>query len=290
VDGYTEIVDEAAEPDLTDENAVAAFFAAHRPEYVFVAAGRSGGIAANQRYPADLMRDNLLVACNVIHNTWVHGVHKLIYLASSCSYPRLAPQPIPEEALLTGLLEPTNEAYALAKIAGIKLCQSYRQQYGVCFVSAIPANAFGPGDDFSLEESHVIAALIRKMHEAKIHSRAEVDVWGSGAARREFIFADDLADACVFAMKHYEGADPINLGAGADLSIRELAEAIRQTVGYSGRLRFDASKPDGMPRKALDSRKLYRLGWRAQAVFEDALAQTYAWYLRCKCEKELIHA
>ncbi len=213
-----------------------------------------------------------------------------MYLASSCSYPRLAPQPIPEEALLTGALEPTNEAYALAKIAGMKLCQAYRQQYGACFVSAIPANAFGPGDDFGPEESHVIGALIRRMHEAKYHDRAEVEVWGSGAARREFIYAGDLADACLFVMKHYDGAEPINLGAGADLSIRELAEAIRQTVGYTGRLRFDASKPDGMPRKALDSRKLYRLGWRAQAVFEDALAQTYAWYLHNECEKELTHA
>jgi GDP-L-fucose synthase len=289
-EGYSQIVDEAAEPDLTDERAVAAFFAATRPEHVFLAAGRSGGIAANQRYPAELMRDNMLVACNVVHHAWRHRVRKLVYMASSCSYPRQSPQPIPEEALLTGPLEPTNEAYALAKIAGIKLCEAYRRQYGVCFVSAIPANAFGPGDDFSLEESHVIAALIRKMHEAKIHDRAEVEVWGSGAARREFIFAGDLADACLFVMNHYEGTDPINLGAGADLSIRELAEAIRQTVGYSGRLHFDASKPDGMPRKALDSRKLHRLGWRAQAVFEDALAQTYAWYLRCECEKELTHA
>jgi GDP-L-fucose synthase len=290
LDGYSDVVGDAPELDLTDERAVAAFFLAARPDYVFLAAGRSGGIAANQRYPAELMRDNLLVACNVIHNAWLHGVRKLVYLASSCSYPRLSPQPIPEEAVLTGPLEPTNEAYALAKIAGIKLCEAYRRQYGVCFVSAIPANAFGPGDDFNLEESHVIAALIRKMHEAKIHDRAEVDVWGSGAARREFIFADDLADACVFVMNHYEGAGPINLGAGADLSIRELAEAIRQTVGYAGRLRFDATKPDGMPRKALDSRKLYRLGWRAEAVFEDALAQTYAWYLRCECQKELTHA
>jgi GDP-L-fucose synthase len=289
-DGSGSVIGGVGEPDLTDACAVDEYFAAHAPEYVFLAAGRSGGIAANQRYPAELIRDNLLVECNVIHSAYRHGVRKLVYLASSCSYPRLAPQPILEAALLTGPLEPTNEAYAVAKIAGIKLCQAYRQQYGVHFVAAIPANAFGPGDDFSLEESHVIAALIRKMHEAKTRGRAEVEVWGSGTPRREFIFVRDLADACLWVMNRYDGIEPINLGAGVDVSIRELAEAVRETVGYTGRLRFDASKPDGMPRKALDSSKLYGLGWRPQAGFQDALAETYAWFLQCECEKELTHA
>jgi GDP-L-fucose synthase len=288
--GYTDVVGGTNEPILTDSWQVEAFFATTRPEYVFLAAGRSGGISANQRYPADLMRDNLLVECNVIHSANRHRVRKLLYLGSSCSYPRLAPQPMGEESLLTGPLEPTNEAYAVAKIAGIKLCQAYRQQYGAPFLSAIPANAFGPGDDFSLEESHVIAALLRKMHEAKVRRRPEVKVWGSGTPRREFIYVRDLADACVFLMDHYDSPEPINLGAGADLSIRELAEAVQETVGYRGRLEFDASKPDGMPRKALDSSKLSRLGWRPQARFQDALAETYAWYLRCVAQKELAHA
>jgi GDP-L-fucose synthase len=288
--GYTDVLGRCDETDLTNPWQVEAFFATHRPEYVFLTAGRSGGIAANQRYPADLMRDNLLVECNVLHSAYAQRVRKLLYLASSCSYPRLAPQPLREDVLLTGPLEPTNEAYAVAKIAGIKLCQAYRQQYGAPFLSAIPANAFGPGDDFSLEESHVIAALLRKMHAAKVDGCSVVKVWGSGAPRREFVFAPELADACLYVMDHYDDAEPINLGSGTDLSIRELAEAVRATVGYRGRLEFDASKPDGMPRKALDSSKLYRLGWRPQANFQDALAETYAWFLRSEAEKELTHA
>ncbi len=278
------------EPDLTVEHEVDAFFASSRPEIVFVAAGRSGGIAANLHYPADLMRDNLLVACNLIHSAFRHGVRKLVYLASSCSFPRLALQPMAEESLLTGPLEPTNEAYAIAKIAGIKLCQAYRQQFGARFISVIPANAFGPGDDFSPEDSHVIAGLVRRIHEAKIQGRAEVVVWGSGNPRREFIFGKDLADACIFVMKHYDGFEPINLGVGTTLSIRELAEAICKIVGYPGRLRFDTSKPDGMPHKALDSSKLFDLGWRPRFSFADALVETYTWFLQWESQQESMHA
>ena len=288
---YQEVHGGASEPDLTDARDVDAYFAATKPEYVFLTAGLSGGIAENLRSPADLIRNNLLVECNVIESAYRHQVRKLVYLASSCSYPRMSPQPIHEDALLTGPLEPTNEAYAVAKIAGIKLCQAYRQQFGVNFVVAIPANAFGPADDFGLEKSHVIAALIRKMHEAKAQHNREVAIWGSGTPRREFIFSRDLADACVFVMANYNGADPINIGNGFDLSIRALAEAIRDTVGYTGGLRFDTSKPDGMPRKALDSSKLRRLGWRPQTEFRDALAETYRWFLGSECDKkELTHA
>ena len=284
--GFTHVASAANEPDLSDQSAVDDFFAAFHPEYIFLAAGRSGGIAANLRYPADLMRDNLLVQCNVIRSAFRYGVRKLVNLASSCSYPRLAPQPIPEDALLTGPLEPTNEAYAVAKIAGIKLCQAYSQQYGARFVTAIPANVFGPGDDFSLEESHVIAALIRKMHEAKLAGRDEVEVWGTGKPRREFIFVRDLASACLFVMSHYDGTEPINLGTGVEISIGELAEAVRDAVGFSGHIRFDATKPDGVPRKVLDSSKLHRLGWRPETGFGEALAETYVWYLRSERETQ----
>jgi GDP-L-fucose synthase len=288
--GFGNVLDDLVGPDLTDPREVASFFADTRPEYVFLAAGRSGGIAANQRYPADLLRDNLLVACHVMHSANEEGVRKLLFLASSCSYPRLAPQPISEEALLTGPLEPTNEAYALGKIAGIKLCQAYRHQHGAGFVTAIPANVFGPGDDFSLEESHVIPALIRKMHEAKLRGSDVVHVWGSGAPQREFLYVDDLADACLFVMNRYDSAEPINIGCGAGVSIRDVAEAVRQTVGYRGTLSFDRSKPDGMPRKVLSSAKLHGLGWCPRISFHEALTQTYNWFLRCAVEERLIHA
>jgi GDP-L-fucose synthase len=276
--------------DLADGQSVEAYFAATGPQYVFLVAGRSGGIAANQRFPADLMLDNLLVASHVIHAAHRHGVRKLVYLASSCCYPRQVPQPIGEAALLSGPLEPTNEAYAVAKIAGIKLCQAYARQHGARFVTAIPANAFGPGDDFSPEESHVIAALVRKVHQARVDGQESVAVWGSGTPRREFIYAPDLADACEFVMHHYEDAEPINLGTGIDLSIRELAEMVCATVGYHGTLEFDATRPDGMPRKVLDSSKLSRLGWRPRTRFTDALAETYAWFLEHTWAKELTHA
>jgi GDP-L-fucose synthase len=278
--GYANIVGRPGEePELTDAAQVDAFFARTTPEYVFLAAGKSGGIKANQKYPAELMLDNLLVGCHIIYSAYRHGIKKLLYLASSCSYPKNCPQPMQVESLLTGPLEPTNEAYALAKVAGIKLCQAYRQQYGANFISGIPANAFGPGDDFSPEDSHVIAALIRKMHEAKEQGQEVIEIWGTGSPRREFIFADDLADACVFVMNKYDGAQPINLGCGLDMSIAELALAVKEVTGFQGQIHFDASKPDGMPVKLLDSSKLNALGWRPRVSFHSALLETYEWFL-----------
>ena len=268
------------EPILTDAAQVDAFFAQTAPDYVLLAAGKSGGIRANQKSPAEFIRHNLLVECHVIHSAYRYGVKKLLYLASSCSYPKHCPQPMRIESLLTGPLEPTNEAYAVAKIAGIKLCQAYRQQYGANFISGIPANVFGPGDDFSLENSHVIAALIRKMHEAKILGSECVEIWGTGTPRREFIFADDLADACLFIMRAYNGPEPINIGSGVDLSIGELAALIKQIVGYPGSLYFDASRPDGMPLKVLDSSQLRALGWRPRTPLRSALSATYDWFLQ----------
>jgi len=279
--GYANIVGgRGSDPNPADGAAVDAFMLETGPEFVFMAAGKSGGIRANQEHPADLMLDNLLAECHVIHEAHRHGVEKLLYMASSCSYPKHCPQPMREDSLLAGPLEPTNEAYAVAKIAGIKLCQAYRQQHGANFVSAIPANAFGPGDDFSLENSHVIPALIRKMHDAKANKESSVEVWGSGTPRREFIFADDVADACVFLMREYDDVEPINIGTGADASIGELAELIKEVVGYEGELRFDASKPDGMPLKALDSTRLRDMGWRPRTPFRDALVKTFEWFLQ----------
>jgi GDP-L-fucose synthase len=273
--------------DLCSAAAVDAFFARHRPEYVFHAGGRSGGIAANTKRPAELAYDNLLGSAHVVHAAHTYGARRLLYLASSCSYPRLCPQPMQEENLLSGPLEPTNEAYAVAKLAGMKLCQAYRQQYGDEFLVGIPANAFGPGDPDlivkkggSPEDSHVIAALLRRFHEAKLRGDAAVSIWGSGRPRREFIYVDDLADACLFVMERYRDAAPLNLGGGTDLSIRALAEKIREIVGYSGGLEFDASRPDGMPLKALDSSKLLGLGWRPKFAFDDALRRTYEAFLR----------
>lgn len=279
--GHANLIGEPPnEPDLTCPREVEAFFAAVRPECVFLTAGPSGGIRANQTYPAWLMRDNLLMAVNAIHAAHRHGVKKLLYLASSCSYPRLAAQPMRVESLLTGPLEPTNEAYALAKLAGLKLCQAYRRQYAAPFLTAIPANAFGPYDDFSAEDSHVIPGLIRKFHEANCRGDAEVRVWGSGRPRREFIYSRDLADACLFVMRNYDGVEPINLGGGSELSIAETASAIAAVVGYRGRIAFDVDRPDGMPLKSLDSGPLRRLGWTPPTTFRTALAETYDWFLR----------
>lgn len=266
--------------DLTDAGQVDAFFTRHHPEYVIDAAGKSGGIEANQKNPATLMLDNLMVESHLIDAAYRHGVKKMLYLASSCCYPRDCAQPMRVEALLTGPLEPTNEAYAVAKIAGIKLSQAYRQQFGCNFIVGIPANAFGVDDDFSKEDSHVVPAMLRRMHEAKIKGTDQVEIWGTGTPRREFIFADDLADACIFVMNHYDEEDPINLGGGVDVSIRELAQLAAQVVGFSGRLSFDTSKPDGMPLKALDSSKLLSLGWTAKTPFIDALKATYGSYLQ----------
>jgi GDP-L-fucose synthase len=268
------------EPDLGVAGQVEDFFGEARPEYVFFAAGRSGGIALNRQRPAELMLDNLLAAAHVIHAAHVHGVRKLLYLASSCSYPREAPQPLPVEALLAGPPEPTSAAYAVARLAGWQLCAAYRQQYGSRFITGIPANAFGPGDDFSAEGGHVIAALIRRAHEARLEDSPELTVWGTGTPRREFIFAPDLADACLFAMRHHEGPEPINLGSGHGLSIAEAARAVCEVVGYRGRIVFDPSRPDGAPLKMLDSTPLWRLGWRPATDFRAALERTYEWFVQ----------
>jgi GDP-L-fucose synthase len=268
------------EPDLTDGAAVDEFFARTRPEYVFMAGGPSGGIQANLRYPATLIRDNLLAETHVIHSAYRVRATKLLYLASSCCYPRDCPQPMRVESLMTGRPESSNEAYAMAKLAGIGLCQAYAEEYGARFISGIPADAFGPEDDFSPEDSHVVPALIRRMHEAKIAGTPAVDVWGTGRPRREFVYADDIAEAGLFVMLRYERPEPINLGGGAPLSIGEVAAAIKEVVEYPGALRFDASRPDGMPVKLLDSSVLLTLGWRPKTPLQDALQMTYAWYLR----------
>jgi GDP-L-fucose synthase len=268
------------EPDLTAAGQVEDFFGETRPEYVFLMAGKSGGIRLNQTRPAELMRDNLLVAAHVIHEAHRHGVKKLLYLASSCCYPKHAPQPLPIDALMTGTLEPTNAAYATAKLAGWQLCDAYRQQLGARFITAFPANAFGPHDDFSVDGGHVIPALLWKAREAKERNEPAMTVWGSGTPRREFIYSRDLADACLFVMRHYDDAEPINLGGGTDLSIADTARAVADVVGFRGRLRFDTSKPDGMPLKRLESGKLQTLGWRPATAFRTALTETYQWFLQ----------
>jgi GDP-L-fucose synthase len=267
------------EPDLTAAGQVEDFFGEARPEYIFLAAGKSGGIRLNQTYPADLMLHNLLAAAHVVDCAHRHRVKKLLYLASSCSYPKHAAQPLSVESLMTGPPEPTNAAYATAKLAGWQLCDAYRQQHGARFVTAIPANAFGPHDDFSPDGGHVIPALIRKAHEAKVRGEPVLTVWGTGKPRREFIFARDLADACLFVMRQYEAPAPINLGGGADLSIAELARLVTDVVGYRGRIAFDTTRPDGMPLKMLDSGPLRALGWRPSVDFLTALAETYDWFL-----------
>ncbi|MEE3715929.1 GDP-L-fucose synthase [Tumidithrix elongata RA019] len=284
--GYQNLVGNEADLkiDLSDRVQVEALFAQYKPDYVFLAAGKSGGIQANQKYPADLMLDNLLIVSHVIHQSYCHQVKKLLYLASSCSYPKHCAQPMQVSSLWTGVLEPTNEAYAVAKLAGITLCQSYHQQYGANFITAIPANAFGVGDDFSLEDSHVIPALIRKFHEAKVSKSDRVEIWGTGTPRREFIFADDLADACLFVMAHYNDARPINLGGGEDVSIRQLATLIQSVVGFEGELSFDPTKPDGMPLKALDATELCEMGWKSQTSLQDAISSTYAYFLQSNRE------
>jgi GDP-L-fucose synthase len=288
--GYSTILtDPDGDNPLREATTVDKFFAEVRPQFVFLAAGKSGGINANQKYPAELMLDNLVIETNIISSAHRYAVEKLLYLASSCSYPRLASQPIREEALLTGSLEPTNQAYALAKIAGIELCRAFRQQYGVHFVSAIPANAFGPDDDTDIEDAHVIPALMMRMINAKTLGLPEVAIWGTGTPQREFIFVDDLTDACEFVMHHYDDSQPINLGSGSSLSIRELAEQIKDIVGYKGNLFFDTSKPDGMPLKMLDSAKLHNLGWQAKTSFSDALKATFDWVMDLTIKRETTH-
>jgi GDP-L-fucose synthase len=268
-----------AELDLRSQAAVDTFFASERPEYVFLAAAKVGGIHANDTYPADFIRDNLQIQTNVIDAAWRNGARKLLFLGSSCIYPRLAPQPLSEDSLLTGPLEPTNEWYAIAKIAGIKMCQAYRRQYGFDAISAMPTNLYGPGDNFSLENSHVLPALMRKFHEAKRSGAREVVVWGTGSPRREFLHVDDLADAVVFLVRNYSGEGLVNVGCGEDLTIRELAEAVAKVVGFEGDLRFDTSKPDGTPRKLLDISRINAMGWKAQVPLQAGLESTYFWYL-----------
>jgi GDP-L-fucose synthase len=265
--------------DLRDQAAVNYWFRANRPEYVILAAGTVGGIAANSTRPAEFIYDNMLIHATVVHAAHVYGAEKLLYLGSSCIYPREADQPMAEEALLTGPLEPTNEAYAVAKIAGIKLCESYRTQYGSNFISAMPTNLFGPNDNFDLAASHVVPALMRKCHEARLRGDSRVVIWGTGAARREFLHVDDLADACVFLMQRYDEPGHINVGTGEDLSIRELAEMIRDIVYPEATLEFDTTKPDGMPQKRLDVNRLHRLGWRHRIALREGLDATYRWFV-----------
>jgi GDP-L-fucose synthase len=268
-----------AELDLTDRDAVEAFFADARPQYVFLAAAKVGGILANASYPADFIRENLAIQLNVIDAAHRHGVEKLLFLGSSCIYPKHAPQPMKEEHLLTGKLEPTNEAYAIAKIAGVEMCQAYARQHGDRFISVMPTNLYGPGDNFDLKTSHVLPALIRKFHEAKVRGEESVVIWGTGEPRREFLHVDDLADACVFLMREYEDPDIINVGVGRDISVRELAELIREVVGYEGRIDHDTSRPDGTPRKLMDVSRLTGLGWTASIPLEEGVRRTYEWFL-----------
>jgi GDP-L-fucose synthase len=267
------------EPDLLNAEQVEDFFQSVRPEYVFLTAGLSGGIEENRRFPADLMLDNLLVAAHVIPAAFRHGARKLLNVASSCCYPKLAPQPLRTESLLTGPLEPTNAAYATAKLAGMTLCQAYREQYNAAFITAIPANLFGPGDDFHPESGHVIPALMRRMHKALRRGEESVTIWGSGEPRRDFLCAADAADACIFLMQQYDDAAPINIGSGVEISIAEMACAVAEIVGYNGRLIFDTTKPDGVTRKLLDASQLFDLGWRPRVEFRAALESTYAWFL-----------
>ena len=265
--------------DLRDQAAVDYWFKANRPEYVYLVAGTVGGIIANSTRPAEFIYDNMLIHATVVHAAHQYGAKKLLYLGSSCIYPRHAPQPMTESALLTGALEPTNESYAIAKIAGIKLCQAYRRQYGSNFVSAMPTNLYGPNDNFDLVSSHVLPAMIRKFHEAKEAGTREVVIWGTGTPRREFLHVDDLADACAFLMERYDGEEHVNVGTGEDLSIRELAETIRAIVYPEAALTFDTSKPDGMPRKLLDVSRLHALGWRHRLGLQQGIADTYRWFL-----------
>ena len=278
--GYSNLLlADRAEVDLIDQAAVRRFFEAERPTHVFLAAGRVGGIVANNTLRADFIYDNVMIAANVIRAAYDHGVTKLLNLGSSCIYPREAPQPLRVEALLTGPLEQTNEPYAIAKIAAIKLCESFRRQYGCNFISAMPTNLYGPGDNFDLTSSHVLPALIRKFHEAKVRGDAGVSIWGTGAPHREFLHVDDVADALLFLMERYDEEPFVNVGWGEDLTIAELARMVAEVVGFGGALAFDASKPDGMPRKLLDTSRLRALGWSPRIPLREGVTRTYAWFL-----------
>ena len=276
------------ELDLTDQAAVVAFFQKERPQAVVMAAARVGGIHANNVRPAEFIRDNLLIQDNVIDAAYKAGVAKFVFLGSTCIYPKLAPQPIKEDSLLTGPLEPTNEWYAIAKIAGLKMCQAYRRQYGFNAISLMPTNLYGPGDNFDLQNSHVLPALIRRFHEAKLRGDASLTVWGTGAPRREFLHVDDLADAVIYLLKTYNGEAIVNIGWGEDITIRELAEVVASVVGFRGRLEFDSSKPDGTPRKLLDTSRLTALGWTPKIKLKAGIESTYAWFKDHIAEARLI--
>jgi GDP-L-fucose synthase len=278
-DGYSRILGEPRDRlDLRDQRAVHTWFEANRPEYVFLAAGTVGGILANSSRPAEFIYDNLMIHATIVEASRIHRVKRLLYLGSSCIYPRACAQPIREEYLLSGPLEPTNEPYAIAKISGIRLCQAYRRQYGCDFISAMPTNLYGPRDNFDLTSSHVLPAIMRKFHDARLAGASTATVWGTGRPRREFLHVDDLADACLFLMEHYDGEEHINVGTGEDLSIRELAEMIRAVVAPEVGIGFDDSKPDGMPRKLLDVGRLHDLGWRHRIELGDGIASTYDWF------------
>ncbi|WP_353195939.1 GDP-L-fucose synthase [Parapedobacter defluvii] len=279
--GYTNLLlRTSTELDLRNQQAVTDFFTSEQPEYVFLAAAKVGGIIANNTYRADFIYDNLIMETHVIHAAHIFGVKKLLFLGSSCIYPKMAPQPLKETYLLTGPLEPTNEPYAIAKIAGIKLCEAYRDQYGKDFISVMPTNLYGIGDNYHPENSHVLPALIRRFHEAKETNQPSVTIWGSGTPKREFLYADDLAAACVYLMNHYSERELINVGTGEDLSIKELAELVKDVVGYNGKLAFDTSKPDGTPRKLMDVSKLHNLGWKHSTSLEEGISKAYQDFLR----------
>ena len=284
--GYSNLIFRThKELDLTDQHDVNEFFAREKPEYVFLAAAKVGGILANSSYPAEFIYENLMIEANIIHAAYKNGVKKLLFLGSSCIYPKFAPQPLKEEYLLSGSLEETNEAYAIAKITGIRLCKHYNQQYGTNFISVMPTNLYGPNDNFDLETSHVMPALIRKFHEAKVNNKPEVVVWGTGKPLREFMHVDDMADACVYLMENFnysEIGEFVNIGVGKDIQIRELAELIKEIVGFKGEIRYDASKPDGTPQKLLDVAKLNGLGWKAKIPLEEGIKDTFNWYIQSR--------
>lgn len=274
------ILKTSAELDLTNQTAVANFFAKEKPDYVFMAAAKVGGIVANNTYRADFIYQNLMLASNVIHQAYVNGVKKLMFFGSSCIYPKLAPQPLKEDYLLTGLLEETNEPYAIAKIAGIKLCENYRQQYGCNFISVMPTNLYGYGDNYHPNHSHVLPALIRKVHEAKINNQPFIEAWGTGTPLREFLFVDDLADACFMLMQNYNELQFINVGSGKDIAIKDLVNLVKKVIGYEGEVRFDTTKPDGTPRKLMDATKLLNMGWKPTIELEKGIALAYNDFLQ----------
>lgn len=285
--GYSNIVARPhSELDLTERDQVKAFFERERPEYVFVAAAKVGGIQANRMYMADYAMENLLITCNVLKAAHETGVRKLLYLGSSCIYPRKSAQPVKEEYLLTGLPEPTNEGYAIAKIAGVRLCDYFKRQYGDNFVSCIPANLYGENDDLDIQSNHVIPALMMRFHRAKMKGLPYVEIWGTGSAEREFMYIDDAAEACLYIMEKYEGPGTVNVGMGFTTSIRELAQKIKDIVGYTGEIRYDTTKPDGMPRRLLDSTKILEMGWKPETALDDGLKKEYEWYLSTIQTKE----